>query len=423
MATSNRIPALHWALLVLMVAGLAALAMSGDVLRYGTAWPATVEAKVRCPLDPPPMMPGPHTPMSDRDLTAARQTQVAFIKSRMVLGAALLEPKVSELAFIKDMVEPVQWLEDNVEVEFLPNTDILCVRMKGRNPDDLTAIVNGVVFAYLTQVVDRENMHRRDRKARLSELLNSYELQLRTTRENQRNLMKQMNVGGQDKEIRAKTQGFLAARLAALEQQLLKSQVDRIQAEGRQRAAKAELAALAPAKLPLSLVTDALGQVPSVVTATAAREKLMLQRDEVKTRTANENDPALLRIEKEILTANLLVKTATDRERPDVESKLLTKARADLQQRITAEQSKAEEMKHVEELIEPDVKLLREQLARANERGMDLDLMQTDLTHLENMVHKLRAELERVNVELQAPKRVEVIEPATVRKPRGWFAR
>lgn len=350
-----------------------------------------------------------------------QRTQVAFVKSRMVLGAAVLEPKVAELGFIKDMVDPVEWLENQVQVDFSVAPEIMKVSMRGMNTDDLTAIVNGVVNAYLLQVVDRENLTRRDRKARIAELLANYELQLRTTRENQRNLVKQMNVGGSDKELRAKTQGFMQTRLITMENQLLRSQTSRLDAQGRLQQLKAEKQLLEADKASEAAITaaiaDAFENLPDVLAYRAVIRDVEGKLAKTMERaTKGEGDLSVKALRKEIDSHKNKLKEMEKQERPALVKAAKAKMLADVQQKMRVEQSQIEAMKHTEALVEPDIKMLREQLTKANEKGMDLDTMQTDLTHLENMVYKLRAEQEAVNVELQAPKRVEVIEFATVTK-------
>jgi hypothetical protein len=101
------------------------------------------------------------------------QTQAALAKSRMVLLAALRDPKVAALPIIREQRDPTAWMEKHVRADFkvAPSLLRISISYDTSDPDQLLAIVNAVRSAYLDEVVEKEN---NERNLRLKQLLRAY---------------------------------------------------------------------------------------------------------------------------------------------------------------------------------------------------------------------------------------------------------
>lgn len=100
-----------------------------------------------------------------------QKTQVELIKSYFVLQAALRNPDIVSLPILASYDDPVAWLQDNVEVEFLNGSELLAIRLRGAesDADDLRRVVDAVAEAYKDEAVFQERQRRlkaRDMKAR-----------------------------------------------------------------------------------------------------------------------------------------------------------------------------------------------------------------------------------------------------------------
>ena len=73
------------------------------------------------------------------------------IKSRPILLAALKRPDVAGLNIVRDREDPVAWLEENLKVAFLGDSDILRVSLDGTEPKEQAVLVNAVNDAYLEE--------------------------------------------------------------------------------------------------------------------------------------------------------------------------------------------------------------------------------------------------------------------------------
>ncbi|MFM9961954.1 MAG: polysaccharide biosynthesis tyrosine autokinase [Planctomycetaceae bacterium] len=112
------------------------------------------------------------TAETNADFATYRRTQMALLKSRFVINAALRKPNIAALAMVRKQQFPVQWLEDSLVVDAYDSPEILRVSLTGDDPNELAAIVNAVKDAYLEEVVNAE---RKQRIARLNDLERIFE--------------------------------------------------------------------------------------------------------------------------------------------------------------------------------------------------------------------------------------------------------
>src|SRR5262245_24954457 len=70
-------------------------------------------------------------PRDRSDFGSYQRTQVAYVKSRLVLNAALRDPKVAELKSVREHSQPVLWLEKEIQVDFSVAPEVLRIQMTG----------------------------------------------------------------------------------------------------------------------------------------------------------------------------------------------------------------------------------------------------------------------------------------------------
>src|SRR5262249_16008794 len=83
--------------------------------------------------------------------------------SRDVLNAARKRPEIKSLDIIKNQVDQIAFLDEEIKVEAKENSEIITLSMMGTNPEDIRTIVQGVREAYFEQVVAREQKGRQER--------------------------------------------------------------------------------------------------------------------------------------------------------------------------------------------------------------------------------------------------------------------
>ncbi|HTQ40899.1 MAG TPA: Wzz/FepE/Etk N-terminal domain-containing protein, partial [Pirellulales bacterium] len=88
---------------------------------------------------------------------AYRQTQAARIRSPMVLQEALNKEGVASLPLLRAEKDQHRFLEDEITVVTPRDSELLQIKMRGKDPQQLVKIVNAVKDSYLDNVVEVEN--------------------------------------------------------------------------------------------------------------------------------------------------------------------------------------------------------------------------------------------------------------------------
>jgi hypothetical protein len=172
------------------------------------------------------------------------QTQLARIKSRSVINAALQQPEVSQLAAIRKQPDPVAWLEQNLESINVNGSELVQVSLSprsGANGNDQAAIINAIVSVYVQEVTGAEGKRQADRREKLKKIRNTYTDLLKERREHARRLTEAL---GKPETLSGVEQSTLAHHRERLLDQRFKLRLDRAEAETllgrRQNAANRE---------------------------------------------------------------------------------------------------------------------------------------------------------------------------------------
>jgi hypothetical protein len=115
-----------------------------------------------------------------------KKTQLAKLKSNFVLAAALRTPDIAGLSILANEMDPVEWLDQHLTVDFPQDGEVLRLTLSANGPpDQVVAVLNAVAKAYQNEVVADEHQRRlgmRDNLARnlkelnqeIKEKLNTY---------------------------------------------------------------------------------------------------------------------------------------------------------------------------------------------------------------------------------------------------------
>lgn len=116
-------------------------------------------------------------PLDNQDFEIFKKTQIAKIKSDYVLTAAIRSPSIANLSPLVGRADPVEWLQEHLEVDFPGNGEVLSIQLHGIKEDsaNLVLITDAVANAYKAEVIDEMRQSRlndRDLLARNLEDLN-----------------------------------------------------------------------------------------------------------------------------------------------------------------------------------------------------------------------------------------------------------
>ena len=116
--------------------------------------------------------------LEEREFEVLKNTQVALLKSNFVLTSAIRPPGIASLPVLQGRPDPVAWLQENLDLTFPQNGEILSISLRGTESQgrDLALLVNAVAKAYQEEVIEKERARRlgdHDLLARNLEQLNS----------------------------------------------------------------------------------------------------------------------------------------------------------------------------------------------------------------------------------------------------------
>jgi hypothetical protein len=99
----------------------------------------------------------------ERENEIFRNTQLAKLRSYYVLQAAVRNPGIASLVVFANQRDPVAWLQERVETEYVGNSELLAIRLRGpeAHTHALIQIVDAVAKAYEDEVVFADSQTRR----------------------------------------------------------------------------------------------------------------------------------------------------------------------------------------------------------------------------------------------------------------------
>jgi capsular polysaccharide biosynthesis protein len=122
------------------------------------------------------------------DYNRFKQTQQALVKSQLILGAALRDKTVSAYRMIREQADPVAWLQDNLEVNFIADSEVMEIALSGDDPNEVAGIVNAIKKVYIDEVINVDAKRRQERHSKLKKIKESYQEMLHQRRATLRTL-------------------------------------------------------------------------------------------------------------------------------------------------------------------------------------------------------------------------------------------
>jgi succinoglycan biosynthesis transport protein ExoP len=395
--------ALTLGVLAAVVAGAAAWRI---IPRPGYTASAVIEVKAEKPNLLPGM--GQNRP----DLKSFQSTQLRLVKSRLVIHAALARPGVAALPTVCAQSDPVDWLADELLVEFPATAELLTISLTGDRPSDIATLVNAVAEAYLEEVVTKDHNERQATSTQLKDLLAQYNAKLTT----QRVRLKEMaeTVGSDDRQTLALKQQMAVQQLADENRDLRQVQTTLKQLRAELSVLQAAGGEAEPAPIDGEEVEALLDREPAVERLKVEAEALNARVERARRLVRNDGDPsvraaarALDRVKRDTATTRAALRPKIERELRAVAPEAMTPARrmADLEVRIKVQTA-------YETILKDGVARLEANAQTFNRNTIDLQWVKDEITQGEEIARQLGKQIESLNVELKAPQRGRLIEGA-----------
>jgi capsular exopolysaccharide synthesis family protein len=343
-----------------------------------------------------------------------QRTQVALVKSRMVLNAAIRQQGIADLSIFPSSIEPVEWLEKQIQADFSVAPEVLRISLSGDNLDDLKQLVTAIRKAYIDDVVVQERTDRRQRLEILSKQRQMEADKLRVMQEANHKL---------ELEGASKANGMRGMLQMYANLQLNWFQKDLVQTDSDLTAAKADLAVRKAAyeDLPKTLPPDAelqllLSTDPVIAQAQHEVNTLKAQVEQnAQILRGPQGAPVLQRQKNALAEAEQKLLRLKNESTPQATEAWRAAQRATAVGGIHQLETRVKLLVETQAKLTDRVNVLRSEIQRNNEINIKLDIGGEKTAELEHFVKAIIDEEQKRKFELDAlPDQYKILEDTTV---------
>ena len=402
------------------------LALGGGLLAAALvaagAWVTVPPAKyradgaIRVSQVPPRIM--PRATPQQTDYLTFQKTQTALITGRGVLKEVINDPEVARLPTIREVTaqqnDPTDWLAKQVSADFAKGSEILTVSMNGDLPKDIAVIVNKIIEQYMKRVDVDGSGERKNRIEKLRALWDRYQQDLKQKRTTMRQLA--VEAGSDDKATLAIKSQLAHDLLNQTESERLKTkyQLNRLQAEiailegsaggegGKPGAADRRV------EVSKHVLDDYLDNDPHAAMLAERVDKSLKTFNTFSRRARLASEPAVVRAREQLADASKALADYREKLRATLARRLANGPRLDPGAELAQLKRNADILKKVDEGIADDVKRRRGEIEKLNVSTLDLQTEQDEIAKLADIAHEVGREVESMEVESDAPERIQI---------------
>jgi len=372
------------------------------------------------------------------DFAAYKQTQMALIKSRRTLNAALKTPGVNNLAIVQNAEpDPLTWLDKQLTIDARTGSEHIRVTLEGDDEQGLLTLLGAIEKAYQAAAYDRENGLRISRQKDLEKSLSEAEAELKRYHDRIEEIA--TTIGGKDRTAfspgdKLRQDAFLKAaeeRAAAVEEFELieanlaaaKSNLDAMRNAPRRAAMMAVGGTAWAVALPQGGVSPSEGAALLAMIDEALRQDQQLHELDEAIESARRSvskiedvllpgatNPALVKAREELKSAE----QHRDKYKLEMQARLVThlkeKTIQSQEQALAKIQADYDRSKRRKDRLETKVDIAEKQINKANLYKLELENLQNSIAQKDKYRAWMADELEKMKVELRTPSRVTLAE-------------
>ncbi len=347
------------------------------------------------------------------DPQISQQSQMALIRSQLVLAAALRSPNISKLDLIRQQDEPLDWLSKELVVDYPNGYEIVRIYLTTTQEQDGIKIVDSVKAAYLDEIVNTSTNARKERLDRLQSLQARAQENLKRKQSVVRKLAEA--VGSTKPENVAIQQQLIQEQHASAQREFIK-----IQSELRRMTIE-ESALKNGARVPYtpseSAIQDAVDADPAVkdwIHRIAIAEANLRETERVMAKSFVETATKRTKIElaefgKELISAKKAARDnylAVQSQRKDLDG----------QTRVVQLRESIAFQKDLSRVLESEVERLGKSIKSINTANLDLEAERIEIASAEDLYSKITGAISTLTAEQDVPPRVRSLENASVER-------
>ncbi len=336
-----------------------------------------------------------------------KKTQLALLNSYFVLNSAIRDPGISSLSIFAGKGDPVEWLQENLRVDFPQQGEILSISLGGSPPEDLVRLVDAVAKAYRDEVIYEEKQRRlttRDLLARSLEGVNKeierkWDEFIAIAKESGR---PQATEGDAETNLLLSDIGGLQKRRTDLESQMYRLQTDYAIMKSRYQDPQ--------------LIDMQVEQILAADPAMAALQQQLAFLQMQMAQTSGKRSRATASIERKAAQYQNQIAQYRASVKAQVERNKKSKPDSGLQQLTKEFSTQLGSLRSQLAGVGTAFDAKKEELAGRIEKSVDLDTRERQLDQLEQIANDMSIKLESLDIEANAPEQIRQIQRAVSRK-------
>ena len=368
-----------------------------------------------------------------------KNSQAQWMQTPYVLNAALRESGVTDLTEIRTTPDPVNWLQEHLQVDFPADGEIMQVTIETPSPDACVVLVNAVVKAYMDEVVLNEKNARQLRLENLQSVYKDSESKLRNKRAGLKTLAEAL--GTSDAESLTVAQQSVLQQFGHMQEKLSTIQFQLMQAEGDLKVAQAieqqtqdKPAASADSEVAVPQAAPGISEADLRTPAVVGLESdlaTLQSRLQIMQQSSGEGHPSVRRMMQELqLKEQLLARYKADAllqaeqralERSGQVGRSLSGgsrvANPLSPYNLLELNTRIEILRSQETALQAKVDDLADDTRQLGKSSLDVELMRAEIQIQEDVLRQVGGEIERTSIELKTASRTTSISPAEKATP------
>jgi capsular exopolysaccharide synthesis family protein len=342
-----------------------------------------------------------------------QKTQMAFVKSQLVLEGVLNNPEVADLKTVRAQQHPKDWLLQLIEVDFKIGPEILSITLKGDEAQELKILANAVMQSYLGEFMNTEEKRRAERLKLLNQMLTEYRTNLTNRRKELGKLLAKVGgtirtTGGiQDQQL--KQLDDAQKRLAEVESEIQGLQRKLGEQQNRLGAPRSVL--VPPAAVDKQLLTDPIIQrFQKEIAELIAREIELESKYGEKAQA--EIDRKGIRVDREALQTRL--EAYTGKKKEEITAQMWGAARDQAIANITQIQRDLRLTEDAYRKASGEIASMGRNLKDVGQDSYQLSLVSKEVEDGEKQVSAVMSDIRTLNLQQLAPPRAKPLDKAVI---------
>jgi capsular exopolysaccharide synthesis family protein len=341
-----------------------------------------------------------------------KKTQLALLRSDFVLTSAIRKPGIASLSVLAGEPDAVEWLQENLQVQFPEEGEILSIALAGDEPfaTDLVTLVDAVAHAYDTEVLAREKQKKLTTRDLLARSLDNLKEEIGRKWDEYMDIAREADrptsVTDAETDLLLKEIQGMLGRKNELEQQMYEMQTN-------YAITKAQLED--PALIEMK-VDEALAADPQMGMIKNQLGYAQQQLAAVTGTSARPNSRAAQGWQQKIQMYQAQIDGYRQQVRAEMTRSSQGQSNLPLQQATKLFQLQFGSLRNQYAAIDKQLQDIKKKLKTRMERSVELDARERDLEQLEQISKDMSIKLENIDIEAQAPPQIEKVQNAVLSK-------